>query len=361
MSHLSMKSYIWLQTSDGTVQEVEQAVALLCPYIYHEKRTGVGSSKNNPISLSPRVKPTSLSLIFDYCRFHRVPGRSNKERKTFDENFLRKDTSDLCELVNAAHYLQLRPLYEKICQAIARKIEDESPEEIRRLFNFPDDLTEEEKLEPWKNAPDDSRIRLLNRLYAKKQKELKEVETMKKLEAEVEAQDHQDNRSVDDLVLFINGDGDCKGRRASKKKRKIRNKKEGRKNAPSNRPFSNEPYLLNDVIENHDKANHHDLHCDLDSNTSDASYHSVRSRSSLSDTFYLLNTLDDSFNFEDEFDDGDIDPTWKEKTDREVEDFARRINLSLRDRMQEIYNSSQESRLIPVSFEENRYCMKDQK
>lgn len=57
-----------------------------------------------------------------------------------------------------------------------------------------------------------------------------------------------------------------------------------------------------------------------DSNTSDASYHSVRSSgdlsSSLSDTLYLLNTLDDSFSFEDEFDDGDIDPTWKEKIDR---------------------------------------------
>lgn len=82
-AYQSMKSYIWLQTSDGTVQEVEQAVALLCPYIYHGKCLGVGSSKNNPISLSSRVKPTSLSLIFDYCRFHRVPGRSNKVRYVF--------------------------------------------------------------------------------------------------------------------------------------------------------------------------------------------------------------------------------------------------------------------------------------
>lgn len=38
---------------------------------------------------------------------------------------------------------------------------------------------QEERLEPWKNAPDDSRIRLLNRLYAKKKKELKEVKAVK--------------------------------------------------------------------------------------------------------------------------------------------------------------------------------------
>lgn len=35
---------------------------------------------------------------------------------------------------------------------------------------MPDDLTEEEKLEPVKNATADPRIRLLNRLYAKKRK-----------------------------------------------------------------------------------------------------------------------------------------------------------------------------------------------
>ncbi|KAK1377225.1 Skp1 domain-containing protein [Heracleum sosnowskyi] len=335
MPHLTMKSYIWIQTSDGTVQEVEQGIAMLCPYIAHEMSAGLGSSKTNPISLSSRVKPNSLSLIFDYCRFHGLPGRSNKERKTFDENFLRKDTSSLCELVNAAHYLQLRPLYEKTCSAIARKIEDESPEEIRRLFNFPDDLTEAEKLEPWKNAPDDSRIRLLNRLYAKKKKELEEVENVKKVEAEVEVQEHKDDRSVDDLVSFINGGhGDNKGVRTSKKKKKIRNRREEQKNAPSGCGSSNEASHSKDVLENHDK----------DSNASEASYHSVQSTGDLSsplhDTLNLPNLRDDSFNFEDEFDDDDdIDPVLKERIDREVEDFARIINLSLPDRKQEIYSS----------------------
>lgn len=78
-----MKSYIWIQTSDGTVQEVEQGIAMLCPYIAHEMSAGLGSSKTNPISLSSRVKPNSLSLIFDYCRFHGLPGRSNKVRLVF--------------------------------------------------------------------------------------------------------------------------------------------------------------------------------------------------------------------------------------------------------------------------------------
>ena len=42
--------------------------------------------------------------------------------------------------------------------------------QIRATFHLPDDLTEEEKLEPIKNLGDDSRIRLLNRLYSKRRK-----------------------------------------------------------------------------------------------------------------------------------------------------------------------------------------------
>lgn len=40
-------------------------------------------------------------------------------------------------------------------------------------------LRQEEKLEPIKNTLDDPRIRLLNRLYARKRKELKERERLK--------------------------------------------------------------------------------------------------------------------------------------------------------------------------------------
>lgn len=180
----------------------------------------------------------------------------------------------------------------------------------------------------------------------KKKKELEEVENVKKVEAEVEVQEHKDDRSVDDLVSFINGGhGDNKGVRTSKKKKKIRNRRDGQKNAPSGCGSSNEASHSKDVLENHDK----------DSNASEASYHSVQSTGDLSsplhDTLNLLNLQDDSFNFEDEFDD-DIDPVWKEMIDREVEDFARIINLSLLDRKQEIY-SSLESRLATVSIEGN--------
>lgn len=72
---------MWLQTSDGSIQQVEQEVAIFCPFICHEIHSGMGSSKNYPISLPPRVNPSMLGLILDYCRFHQVLGRSNKVKK----------------------------------------------------------------------------------------------------------------------------------------------------------------------------------------------------------------------------------------------------------------------------------------
>lgn len=74
-----MKSYIWLQTDDGSIQQVEAEVAMFCPMIFQEViQTGMGSSKTYAISLPQRVTPAMLGLILDYCRFHRAPGRSNK-------------------------------------------------------------------------------------------------------------------------------------------------------------------------------------------------------------------------------------------------------------------------------------------
>jgi S-phase kinase-associated protein 1 len=74
-----MKPYIWLQTSDGSIQQVEQEIAMFCPFICQEIiQKGTGSSKNCAICLPEKVSPAMLSLVLDYCRFHQVPGRSNK-------------------------------------------------------------------------------------------------------------------------------------------------------------------------------------------------------------------------------------------------------------------------------------------
>ncbi|CAK7348875.1 unnamed protein product [Dovyalis caffra] len=333
-----MKSYIWIQTTDGAIQQVEQEVAMFCPMICQEViQKGMGSSKNYAISLPQRVSPAMFSLILDYCRFHQVPGRSNKERKSFDEKFVRMDTKRLCELTSAADSLQLKPLVDLTSRALARIIEGKTPEEIREIFHLPDDLTEEEKLEPLKNTTDDPRIRLLNRLYAKKRKELKEREKLKNVEAE---EDLVDDRSVDDLLSFINGgDGDSKGIRTSKNKKKHRKRKDQQKCATSN-----------EAIEMHKK----------ESNAVSSLCHNAEVdhelQSSLSETLRLQDAAEifaPTVEFDEVDNDDEIDPALKEEIDREVEDFARILNSDWPERMQELLSLGQERRRTHLSVNGN--------
>ncbi|XP_061341298.1 SKP1-like protein 21 isoform X2 [Gastrolobium bilobum] len=330
-----MKPYVWLQTSDDSIQQVEQEIAMICPLLCQEIiQKGMGSSKNCAICLPQQVSPAMLSLILDYCRFHQLPGRSNKERKSYDEKFIKMDTERLCELTSAADSLRLKPLVDLTSRALARIIEGRTPEEIREIFHLPDDLTEEEKLEPLKNITDDPRIRLLNRLYAKKRKELKERERLKNVEVEEE---HVDERSVDDLLSFINGnDGDPKGIKTSKNKKKNRRKKEQQKNSSLK-----EASELNKDVNGHN-ITQQSSEADRIGETSNSHY-----------------TEDETSTPPVEFDDGDIDdeidPALKAKIDREVEDFARRLNADWPERMQEFLSSGQERKTMLFSTEGNGF------
>lgn len=52
---------------------------------------------------------------------------------------------DLCELIKAANYLDIRSLYLYGCQKAAMLMKDKSPDRIRAEWGFEDDLTADEK------------------------------------------------------------------------------------------------------------------------------------------------------------------------------------------------------------------------
>ncbi|KAJ4803014.1 SKP1-like protein 21 [Rhynchospora pubera] len=321
----AMKSYIWLQCADGSIQQVEEEVAMFCPTICREiLKTGSGSSKNYAISLPEKVSPATLSLILDYCRFHQVAGRSNKERKSFDERFVKVDTDQLCELISAADSLGLKPLVDLTSRAIARMIEGRTPEEIREIFHLPDDLTEEEKLEPLKNVNDDPRIRLLNRLYARKRKELKERQKQK--EAKV-VEERKDERSVDELLSFINGEEGSRNSKTTKGKKKNRRRKEHNKDSSTADAYH---------TEKKERASMSGA-CTSSGNVSSSPNRNQGLREGAQDPFALKLG-------EDDYTDDELDPAMQEELDREVEDFARRLNSMWPDRVQEILSLGQDRR-----------------
>ena len=75
-----MDSYVWLQTCDGSIQQVDQEIAMISAFICEEiYQKGTGFSKSSPICLPRQVSPAILSSILDYCKFHHIQGHPNKE------------------------------------------------------------------------------------------------------------------------------------------------------------------------------------------------------------------------------------------------------------------------------------------
>ncbi|KAK9127231.1 hypothetical protein Syun_016028 [Stephania yunnanensis] len=253
------------------------------------------------------------------------------------------DTKKLCELTSAADSLQLKPLVDLTSRALARMIEGKTPEEIRETFHLPDDLTEEEKLEPLRNTADDPRIRLLNRLYAKKKKRIKRERETKayrfRVNVEIE-EEEEDHRSVDDLLSYINGgNGDSKQVRAPKHKTKNKKKKDQSKDHCCNNANKN------CKVSNHDRLKQRVVFLPH-----------VKVVPSASQTPKQEDSADDTISPKVEFDDDiddELDPAMKEKLDREVEDFARRLNSDWPERMQEILSLGQEGRAVPISMKGN--------
>jgi hypothetical protein len=74
-------AYVFIQTVDGDIEKVEKDVALLSPFVHREvNRHGRGYSRDSPVALPKQVSFAVLKLVLEYCRFHRVSGRSDKVR-----------------------------------------------------------------------------------------------------------------------------------------------------------------------------------------------------------------------------------------------------------------------------------------
>nr|XP_012575685.1 SKP1-like protein 21 [Cicer arietinum] len=239
-----MESYIWLQTADGFCEQIEEPVAMFCPMICREVvQNGMGYSKSFAVSLPHCVTTKILNLILDYCRFYQVIERSEEERKIFEENLLSNDTKTLCELGTAAECLQLTPLVDLTCDALGQQVEGKTPQEISEIFHLHDSLDEEVKLVPPIYMTGYSRVKFVTKFYARKRQQLKERNILKDVEVE---QELKDERSIDELLSFINGDqdGDTKGTTTNKNKKKNKRKKQKAKDLSQK-----------NTIENHNKEN----------------------------------------------------------------------------------------------------------
>ncbi|KAK1377310.1 SCF ubiquitin ligase, Skp1 component [Heracleum sosnowskyi] len=285
--------FMYLQTVDGDILKLEVEVGWQCPYLWEAYDCGFGFNRSQPVYMSPGVSKEALEMIFGYLRFSRKPGRSCEECQLFiDEILLKKDEHTLWMLLRAARCLQLQGLFEMIRDTLAQNTEKSSLQIEQDLSKSSKQCVKEEGL----------RARLQSKLLEKKNKRLDEVENTKNAQAEVEAEKRED-RSIDDLLSFINGDGDNKEVQTSKKKKKNRNKgKEKKKTSSSSAFTSTEGPASKKVTENREQ----------DMNSS----HSANRSSSAGATLKQLGIQDVSFNVEGDTDDDGLDPAQLEEIDR---------------------------------------------
>ncbi|XP_058759401.1 SKP1-like protein 21 [Vicia villosa] len=175
-----------------------------------------------------------LGLILDYCRFYQIKGRPEKECKAFAESFISKDIKTLIELGTAAVSLEITPLVDLTCKELAQQTKGKAPKEVSKLFHLNDDFDEEENFDNIKYMTGYSRIILFKNFSEIKNQELRVRKTLKDVKV---VEKPKDERSINDLLKYINGP-DC-GTSTIKKKKKNRRKEGKTKDISSKNTIEN--------------------------------------------------------------------------------------------------------------------------
>lgn len=104
----------------------------------------------------PNVKSSILSKVIDFLIQYKKdpmfeiekPLKSSNINEVVQEwyaDFVNVDQEILFELINAANFMDIKPLLDLTCATIASMIKEKTPEEIRRHFNIEYDFTDEEE------------------------------------------------------------------------------------------------------------------------------------------------------------------------------------------------------------------------
>ncbi|KAI9112969.1 hypothetical protein K1719_016083 [Acacia pycnantha] len=110
----------------------------------------VGVSGNVPIN---NVNSATLAKVTEYCTKHAdreatvEDGGAEEELRKWDAEFLKVDSDMLLRIASAAHYLDIKSLYDLSCQAVADRIKGKTTEQIRQTFDLQNDFTPEEEEE----------------------------------------------------------------------------------------------------------------------------------------------------------------------------------------------------------------------
>lgn len=104
----------------------------------------------------PNVKAAVLEKVIEYCTRYQTepmtaivtPLKSSRIEEVVQKwyaDYVQVDQVLLFELVTAANFMDIKPLLDLTCFAVAVMIKGRSADEIRRIFNISSDFTPEEQ------------------------------------------------------------------------------------------------------------------------------------------------------------------------------------------------------------------------
>jgi len=199
---------ITVECSDGILIDIDKELAISMSGTLRKNLETKQSSHepdNSPITID-NITSSTLMKVLDFCSVHSAP-HSVPNFKAWNEKFVRLEPSELCELASAAYYLEIRPLVDLTCKSIAKLLKGKSPAEIRKTFNILYDFSPGDDV-----PPPTLRDKLRSKLHYKEKGKQGSSESSKEKDREFLANTFgssivdvptEDNRSLDDLVSFI--------------------------------------------------------------------------------------------------------------------------------------------------------------
>lgn len=154
------ESQVVLVSGEGERFTVERRIAerslLLKNYLndMHASVLEDSDEEEDVVMPIPNVRSSVLQKVIEWAEHHRDStfpdeddddSRKSAPMDSWDREFLKVDQEMLYEIIQAANYLNIKPLLDAGCKVVAEMIRGRSAEEIRRTFNIVNDFTPEEE------------------------------------------------------------------------------------------------------------------------------------------------------------------------------------------------------------------------
>ena len=134
-----------LKSNDNEEFKIDKDIAIFSQTIKNMCEDNENDS--SPIPL-PNVNSKILSKVIEFMIYYKTSEDNDEDKDKWFKQYINIDDELLFNIILASNYLDIKPLLDITCKAVADEIKScKTPEEIRKRFNIKNDFTPEEEEE----------------------------------------------------------------------------------------------------------------------------------------------------------------------------------------------------------------------